>query len=217
MSIEINAVKRDVKGTGASRRLRRAGTVPGVVYGAGKAAVNLEVNHKELFLQFRHESFHASILSLNLDGKKEDVLLRDFQMHPVRNTIQHIDFQRVSATEKIHVKVPFHFINGEIAPGVKLGGGIVAHIMTEAEVSCFPKDLPEFLEVDLGALEIGNSVHLSQITLAAGVEFVQLAHGNDAAVAAIAKTRGGVSDDAEEAAETTAETPATPAAEPAAE
>ena len=217
MSIEINAVKRDVKGTGASRRLRRAGTVPGVVYGAGKAAVNLEVNHKELFLQFRHESFHASILSLNLDGKKEDVLLRDFQMHPVRNTIQHIDFQRVSATEKIHVKVPFHFINGEIAPGVKLGGGIVAHIMTEAEVSCFPKDLPEFLEVDLGALEIGNSVHLSQITLAKGVEFVQLAHGNDAAVAAIAKTRGGVSDDAEEAAETTAETPAAPAAEPAAE
>jgi len=217
MSIEINAVKRDVKGTGASRRLRRAGTVPGVVYGAGKAAVNLEVNHKELFLQFRHESFHASILSLNLDGKKEDVLLRDFQMHPVRNTIQHIDFQRVSATEKIHVKVPFHFINGEIAPGVKLGGGIVAHIMTEAEVSCFPKDLPEFLEVDLGALEIGNSVHLSQITLATGVEFVQLAHGNDAAVAAIAKTRGGVSDDAEEAAETTAETPAAPAAEPAAE
>ena len=217
MSIEINAVKRDVKGTGASRRLRRAGTVPGVVYGAGKAAVNLEVNHKELFLQFRHESFHASILSLNLDGKKEDVLLRDFQMHPVRNTIQHIDFQRVSATEKIHVKVPFHFINGEIAPGVKLGGGIVAHIMTEAEVSCFPKDLPEFLEVDLGALEIGNSVHLSQITLATGVEFVQLAHGNDAAVAAIAKTRGGVSDDAEEAAETTAETPAAPAEEPAAE
>ncbi len=220
MSIEINAVKRDVKGTGASRRLRRAGTVPGVVYGAGKAAVNLEVNHKELFLQFRHESFHASILSLNLDGKKEDVLLRDFQMHPVRNTIQHIDFQRVSATEKIHVKVPFHFINGETAPGVKLGGGIVAHIMTEAEVSCFPKDLPEFLEVDLGALEIGNSVHLSQITLASGVEFVQLAHGNDAAVAAIAKTRGGISDEDEAAADapaSTAETPATPATEPAAE
>ncbi len=217
MSIEINAVKRDVKGTGASRRLRRAGTVPGVVYGAGKDAVNLEVNHKELFLQFRHEAFHASILSLILDGKKEDVLLRDFQMHPVRNTIQHIDFQRVSATEKIHVKVPFHFLNAETAPGVKLGGGIVAHIMTEAEVSCLPKDLPEFLEVDLGALEIGNSVHLSQVTLPEGVEFVQLAHGNDAAVAAIAKTRGGVSDDAEEAAETTAETPAAPAAEPAAE
>jgi large subunit ribosomal protein L25 len=219
MSIEILAVKRDVKGTGASRRLRRAGNVPGVVYGGGKDAVNLEVNHKELFLQFRHETFHASILSLNLDGKKEDVLLRDFQMHPVRNTIQHIDFQRVSANEKVHVKIPFHFLNADVAPGVKLGGGIVAHIMTEAEVSCLPKDLPEFIEVDLVALEIGDSVHLSQVNLPKGVEFVQLAHGNDAAVAAIAKTRGGVSDDAEEAADapaSTGEAPAAPA-EPAAE
>ena len=214
MSIEINAVKRDVKGTGASRRTRRAGNVPGVVYGAGKDAVNIEMNTKELFLQFRHEAFHASILSLNLDGKKENVLLRDFQMHPVRNTIQHMDFQRVSANEKIHVKVPFHFLNAETAPGVKIGGGIVAHILTEAEVSCLPKDLPEFIEVDLGALEIGNSVHLSQITLPKGVEFVALAHGNDAAVAAIAKTRGGVSDDAGEA---TADAPAAPAADKAAE
>lgn len=204
MSIEINAVKRDVKGTGASRRLRRAGNVPGVVYGGGKDAVNLEINHKELFLQFRHEAFHASILNLILDGKKESVLLRDYQMHPVRNTIQHIDFQRVSATEKIHVKVPFHFMNAEIAPGVKLGGGIVAHVLTEAEVSCLPKDLPEFIEVDLANLEIGHSVHLSQIKLPKGVEFVQLAHGNDAAVASIAKTRGGVSDAAESAAETAA-------------
>jgi large subunit ribosomal protein L25 len=218
MSIEILAVKRDVKGTGASRRLRRAGNVPGVVYGAGKEAVNLEVNHKELFLQFRHEAFHASILSLNLDGKKEDVLLRDFQMHPVRNTIQHIDFQRVSANEKVHVKIPFHFLNADVAPGVKLGGGIVAHILTEAEVSCLPKDLPEFIEVDLVALEIGDSVHLSQVTLPKGVEFVQLAHGNDAAVAAIAKTRGGISDEDEaaEAPASTGEAPAAPA-EPAAE
>lgn len=206
MSIEINAVKRDVKGTGASRRLRRAGTVPGVVYGAGKEAVTLEINAKELFLEFRHEAFHASVLSLNLDGKKENVLLRDFQMHPVRNTIQHVDFQRVSASEKIHVKVPFHFINAEIAPGVKIGGGIVAHILTEADVSCLAKDLPEFLEVDLAGLEMGNSVHLSEVKLPKGVEFVQLAHGNDAAVAAIAKTRGGVSDAATE------DAPATPAA-----
>ena len=205
MSIEIKAVKRDVKGTGASRRLRRAGNVPGVVYGGGKDAVTIELNHKELFLQFRHEAFHASILDLNLDGKKESVLLRDYQMHPVRNTIQHIDFQRVSTTEKIHVKVPFHFINADVAPGVKLGGGIVAHIATEADVSCLAKDLPEFIEVDLANLEMGHSVHLSQIKLPKGVEFVQLAHGNDAAVAAIAKTRGSVSDDAAEATETPAE------------
>lgn len=204
MTIEINAVKRDAKGTGASRRLRRAGNVPGVVYGGGESAVTIEVNAKDLFLQFRHEAFHASVLSLNLDGKKQNVLLRDFQMHPVRNTIQHIDFQRVSATEKIHVKVPFHFVNADIAPGVKLGGGIVAHILTEADVSCLAKDLPEFIEVDVANLEMGHSVHLSQIKLPKGVEFVKLAHGDDAAVASIAKTRGSVAD----AAEASAETPA---------
>jgi large subunit ribosomal protein L25 len=218
MSISINAVKRDVKGTGASRRARRAGNVPGVVYGGSKAAVNLEMNHKELFLQFRHEAFHASILSLILDGKKEDVLLRDFQMHPVRNTIQHVDFQRVSANEKIHVKIPFHFLHEDTAPGVKIGGGIVAHILTEAEVSCLPKNLPEFIEVDLAALELGDSVHLSQITLPKDVEFVALAHGNDAAVAAIAKTRGGISDDeAETPAATDEAAPAAPAEDKAAE
>jgi len=210
MTIEINAVKRDVKGTGASRRLRHAGSVPGVVYGGGKEAVTLEINAKELFLQFRHEAFHASVLSLIVDGKKENVLLRDFQMHPVRNTIQHIDFQRVSATEKIHVKVPFHFINADVAPGVKLGGGIVAHVLTEADVSCLAKDLPEFIEVDVANLEMGHSIHLSQLKLPKGVEFVQLAHGDDAAVASIAKTRGGVSEEAEAEAETAA--PETPAA-----
>ena len=201
MTIEINAVKRDAKGTGASRRLRHAGSVPGVVYGAGKEAVTIEVNAKELFLEFRHEAFHASVLDLNLEGKKESVLLRDFQMHPVRNTIQHVDFQRVSATEKIHVKVPFHFINADVAPGVKLSGGIVAHIFTEADVSCLAKDLPEFIEVDVAALEMGHSIHLSQINLPKGVTFVQLAHGDDAAVVSIAKTRGGVSDAATDTAE----------------
>ena len=163
-------------------------------------SLSLVRDHKALFLEFRHEAFHASVLSLNLDGKKENVLLRDYQLHPVRNTIQHIDFQRVSATEKIHVKVPFHFINAEVAPGVKLGGGIVAHIMTESDVSCLAKDLPEFVEVDLSSLEMGQSVHLSQIKLPKGVEFVQLAHDNDATVASIAKTRGSVADDAEAAA-----------------
>jgi large subunit ribosomal protein L25 len=194
MSIEIKAVNRDVKGTGASRRLRRAGNVPGVVYGGDQGAVSIELNHKELYMQFRHEAFHASILDLILDGKKESVLLRDFQLHPVRNTIQHIDFQRVSTTQRIHVKVPFHFINEDTAPGVKIGGGIVGHAQTEADISCLAKDLPEFIQVDVGSLEMGHSIHLSEIKLPNGVEFVQLAHGNDAAVATIAKTRGGVAD-----------------------
>ena len=140
-------------------------------------------------MQFRHEAFHASILTLNLEGSKESVLLRDYQMHPVRNTIQHIDFQRVNENEKIHVKVPFHFVNAEVSPGVKLNGGIVSHIMTEANISCLPKNLPEFIEVDLAELDIGQSIHLSQIKVAEGVEFVQLSHGNDAAVASVAKPR----------------------------
>ena len=189
MKIEINATKRDVKGTGASRRLRHAGSIPGILYGGGKDPVSLDLEHKSLFLQFRHEAFHASILTLNLEGSKESVLLRDYQMHPVRNTIQHIDFQRVNENEKIHVKVPFHFVNAEVSPGVKLNGGIVAHIMTEANISCLPKNLPEFIEVDLAALDIGQSVHLSQIKVAEGVEFVQLSHGNDAAVASVAKPK----------------------------
>lgn len=189
MSIEIKAVKRDVKGTSASRRLRRAGSVPGVVYGGEKPAITLEFEYKALFMEFRHEAFHASILSLELDGKKEDVLLRDFQLHPVRNTIQHVDFQRVSATEKIHVKVPFHFINADTCPGVKTGGGIVGHILNEAEVSCLAKNLPEFIEVDLGELELGDSIHLSEITLPKDVEFIQLTHGTDPAVSSINKPR----------------------------
>jgi large subunit ribosomal protein L25 len=215
MEITIKASKREGKGTGASRRLRRAGNVPGVIYGAGKDAVSVQFDHKELFLQFRHEAFHASILNLDVEGKKEQVLLRDYQMHPVRNQIQHIDFQRISATEKIHVKVPLHFINAETAPGVKLGGGIVTHILTEADVSCLAKDLPEFIEVDLGAGEVGQTIHLSEIKLAKGVEFVQLSHGNDAAVATITKPRGAAADDTETAAAEaeTAEAPAEPAAE----
>jgi len=200
MQIEINANKREAQGTGASRRLRRAGKVPGIVYGGGKDAVSIELNHKDLFLQFRHETFHSSILNLNLDGKKEQVLLRDYQLHPVRNDIAHIDFQRVSATEKIHVKVPLHFVNAEIAPGVKLAHGIVTHIFTEVDVHCLPKDLPEFIEVDLANLEAGHSVHLSEIKLPKGVEFVQLAHGDDAAVASIPVPRGGVATEDEEAA-----------------
>jgi large subunit ribosomal protein L25 len=201
MAIEINAKARSAQGTGASRRLRRAGNVPGIIYGGGKDAVSIELNHKELFLEFRHEAFHSSVLTLNLDGKKEQVLLRDYQLHPVRNDIAHIDFQRVSATEKIHVKVPLHFINAEIAPGVKLQHGIVTHIQTEADVSCLAKNLPEFIEVDLANLSAGHSIHLSEIKLPKGVEFVQLVHGDDAAVASIPTPRGGAATEETAAAE----------------
>ena len=212
MKIEINATKRGVKGTGASRRLRHAGSVPGILYGGGKDPISLDLEHKSLFLQFRHEAFHASILTLNIEGAKESVLLRDYQMHPVRNTIQHIDFQRVNENEKIHVKVPFHFINAEVSPGVKLNGGIVSHIMTEANISCLPKNLPEFIEVDLATLDIGQSIHLSEIKMGEGVEFVQLSHGNDAAVASVSKPRAIVEEVVAKPAEGAADA-AAPAAE----
>ena len=141
MAIEINATTRKAQGTGASRRLRNIGRVPGVVYGVGD--VNLiELDHNELYYKLRTEAFHASILTLNLEGKKESVLLRDFVMHPFRQQVQHIDFQRVDAKKKMHIKVPLHFINEDVAPGVKTGGGKISHVMTELDISCLPKDLP---------------------------------------------------------------------------
>ena len=182
---EVNAVSRSVQGTGASRRLRRSGKVPGILYGANQGAQVIELDHKAIMLQLRHEAFHASILSMNIDGKKQDVLLRDIQMHPWKREVLHIDFQRVDAKQKIHMRVPLHFINAELAPGVKLGGGIVNHVMTELEVNCFPADLPEFVEVDVAELELGHSVHLAELKLPDGVESVQLTRGDDAVVATV--------------------------------
>jgi large subunit ribosomal protein L25 len=189
MKIEINAIVRELKGTGASRRLRHAGKTPGVLYGGDKEATSLEIDSKELFMQFRHEAFHASILTLNLAGKKEAVILRDFQMHPVRNNIVHIDFQRINENEKISVKVPFHFINEETAPGVKLEGGLISHIMTEIDISCLPKDLPQYIEVDMGALSIGDSIHLSEVKVPEGVELTTLSDENDPAITSISKPK----------------------------
>ena len=189
MKIEINAKERKSKGTGASRRLRHIGTTPGILYGGEKDAISLEIDSKELFMQFRHEAFHASILTLNLEGKKESVILRDFQMHPVRNNIQHIDFQRINENEKINVKVPFHFVNEDTAPGVKLEGGLVSHIMTEIDILCLPKDLPQYIEVDLGELAMGESIHLSEVTVPEGVELTTLTDENDPAITSISKPK----------------------------
>jgi large subunit ribosomal protein L25 len=183
--IEVNAMPRIVQGTGASRRLRNAGKVPGIVYGAGQPVQVIELDHSALLLQLRHEAFHASILSMSVDGKKERVLMRDIQMHPWKKQVLHIDFQRVSANQKIHMEVPLHFVNAEVSPGVKQGGGIVSHVMTEVEVSCLPDDLPEFIEVDLSALELGHSVHLSDLKLPKGVESIQLARDDNAVVATV--------------------------------
>ena len=195
MSFEVNANTRNLQGTGASRRLRLAGKVPAIVYGADKPAANIELDHNSIVQQMRKEAFHASILSLNLDGAKEQVLLRDVQVHPWKKLILHIDFQRVNPNKKIHMKVPLHFKNAELSPGVKLGGGNVSHILNEVEVSCLPKDLPEFVEVDLSNIAAGHSMHLSEVTLPAGVEFVSMTHGIDQAIAACVIPRGMAEDE----------------------
>ena len=184
MKIEINARKREAQGTGASRRLRRTGNVPGIVYGGSGEAVTIELNHKELYQHLTNEKFHASILSLKLEGKAEDVLLRAFNMHPYKGHVQHIDFQRVSKDKKIHMKVPLHFINAEVSPGVKEQGGIPNHVLNELDVTCLPDDLPGFIEVDMGQLTIGHSVHVRELKLPTGVDAV-LHRGENPVVATI--------------------------------
>jgi large subunit ribosomal protein L25 len=197
---EVNAVSRSVQGTGASRRLRRSGKLPGILYGANQDAQVIELDHSAIMLQLRHEAFHASILTMNIDGTKQNVLLRDIQMHPWKRQVLHIDFQRVDAKQKIHMRVPLHFINAELAPGVKLGGGIVNHVISELEVSCLPADLPEFVEVDVAELELGDSVHLSDLKLPIGVESVQLGRDDDAVVANVQVPRAVVEPEEEVAA-----------------
>lgn len=170
MAIEISARKREAQGTGASRRLRRSGKVPGIIYGGDKGPVNIELEHQDLFLNLRNEKFHASILTLALDGSKEQVLLRAVNMHPFKMQVQHIDFQRVSKDKKIHMKVPLHFVNAEKSPGVKEQAGVVNHVMNELDIVCFPGDLPEFVEVDLGSLSLGHSLHIRDVPMPKGVE-----------------------------------------------
>jgi large subunit ribosomal protein L25 len=184
MAIEISARKREAQGTGASRRLRRSGKVPGILYGGDKDAVNIELDHQALYLQLRNERFHASILTLDVAGTKEQVLLRAVNMHPFKPQVQHVDFQRVLKDKKIHMKVPLHFVNAESSPGVKEQGGVVSHVLNELDVTCLPADLPEFIEVDLGGLSVGNSIHVSQLKLSKGVEPV-LHKGADPVVATV--------------------------------
>jgi len=184
MKIEINARKRTAQGTGASRRLRRTGMVPGIIYGGAGEAVTIELDHKELYQHLTDEKFHASILSLKLDGQAEDVLLRAFNMHPWKGHVQHIDFQRVAKDKKIHMKVPLHFVNAEVSPGVKEQGGVANHVLNELDISCLPDDLPSFVEVDMGALGIGDAIHVMDLKLPRGVEAV-LHRGENPVVATV--------------------------------
>jgi len=185
MKIEFTAFPRTVQGTGASRRLRGGGKVPGIVYGADKTAQPIELDHQALYRHLKIEAFHASILEMTLDGAKQQVLLRDVQMHPFKQQVLHVDFQRIDRNKKIHMKVPLHFINAEICPGVKVGGGVANHIMNEVDIQCLPAALPEFIEVDLGKLELGQSVHVNEIALPKDVELISKLKKENPAVAIV--------------------------------
>lgn len=190
-SFEINAELRTDKGKGASRRLRRTDKVPAIIYGGKQDAQSITVDHTELMLHLEHEAFYSHILSVKVDGKAEKAILRDLQRHPSKPRVLHADFLRVSETEKLRMNVPLHFMNADISVGVKDEGGVVSHLSTEVEVSCLAKDLPEYIEVDLANLELGQAIHLSELKLPSGVELVELSHGeaHDQAIVNIHKAK----------------------------
>lgn len=212
MQIEVKATKREVQGTGASRRLRRAGRVPGILYGGEAQPQSIELDHNELWQHLRKEAFYSSVLNLDVDGARQMCLLRDVQRHPFRQLILHVDFQRIDATHKIHQKVPLHFINADIAPGVKLHGGMIQHVTNEVDVKCLPADLPGFIEVDLKDMDAGHSIHVSGLKLPAGVEIVHHGEG-DPVVASVVVRGGGAA--SEETTEGPAETQITTEKKPA--
>lgn len=192
-SFELSAESRNDMGKGASRRLRRAGKVPAIIYGGGGEPQALALNHNELLRNLEDEAFYSHILSINIDGKSVQAVLRDLQRHPARPVILHADLQRVNPNEKLHLRVPLHFLGADIAPGVKTAGGLFIHEANEVDVSCLPKDLPEFIEVDVSAMNVGDHLHLSDLKLPAGVELTELGRGegHDLPVAHIEPPRTG--------------------------
>jgi large subunit ribosomal protein L25 len=170
MHYEFTAFPRGVEGRGASRRLRRSGRAPAVVYGGTAQPQPIELDHNALMHALKNEAFHSSILTMKLGSESQQVLLRDVQMHPFRKQVLHVDFQRVDANRKIHMKVPLHFVNADQSPGVKEQGGVVNHVLNELDVVCLPDDLPEYIEVDLGGLAVGHSLHVRAVALPKGVE-----------------------------------------------
>jgi len=208
--MEFTAFPRNTQGSGASRRLRRAGKVPGIVYGGG-TPTSVELDHNALFHALKSEKFHSSILTMKLDGKSDRVLLRDVQRHPYKAQVMHVDFQRVDENTPIHMRIPLHFINGEISPAVKLSSAIISHVLSELDVACLPKDLPEYIEVDLSQLTAGHAIHASDLKLPTGVNAVIRGQNKNPVIASAVVPRGAVEEEtAAEGAEAAAgEVPAT--------
>lgn len=190
---KVIAESRNNVGKGASRRLRNLESkVPGIVYGDGKEPVNISMAQKDLVKHLENEAFYSHIINLVIDGKGENVILKDLQRHPAKPVLIHADFLRVSKTKKMHVNVPLHFINEDTCVGVKVNGGTISHTMSQIEVSCLATNLPEYIEVDMIDVDVGQILHISDIKMPAGVESVALSHGadHDLPVVAIHKTKG---------------------------
>ncbi len=185
INFEINAESRKDQGKGASRRLRLAGKVPAIIYGGSGEPAALALSHQKLLLLIDNEKFYSTIVSVDVEGKKQPAIVKDVQMHPAKNAIVHVDLQRVLEDQPIRLHLPIHFLNEASSPGVKLQGGTVSHMRTDIEISCLPKDLPEALEVDMGAMSLNDTVKLSDLKLPAGVTIPELAHGHDAPVVVI--------------------------------
>jgi len=182
---QLTATSRKIEGKGASRRLRLAGYVPGIVYGAGETPQPIQILHNDVLLGSRFESFYSSVIDLTVDGKKQKVLIKDWQKHPFRQIMLHMDFLRVSENEALKVAVPLHFLNQEKSPAGKTSGLVISHNLTEVTISCLPKDLPEFIELDLAQLDAGSIIHLSDLKLPANVEIPELALGKEHDVAVV--------------------------------
>ncbi|GAB3370427.1 50S ribosomal protein L25/general stress protein Ctc [Lysobacter rhizosphaerae] len=204
---KISATGREAAGKGASRRLRRAASIPAILYGGNAAPQSIQLEHEKTWLASQNEWFYSSILSLELDGKVQKVLLRDMQRHPYKQIIMHLDFQRVDENQALRAKVPLHFLNQETSPAGKAAGVVITHELNEVEVSCLPKDLPEFVEIDLSALTVGGIVHLSELKLPKGVELPVLKLGKEHDVAVVI-AKHGREEVAEAAAPESAEVPA---------
>ncbi|MDM8560314.1 50S ribosomal protein L25/general stress protein Ctc [Candidatus Parabeggiatoa sp. HSG14] len=174
MEFQIDAQRRIELGTGASRRLRHAGSLPAVIYGGKKEPVSLTLSQNSLLKQLEHEAFYSRILTVNIDDQPEKAVLKALQRHPYRPLIMHVDFQRISETEKLQMRIPLHFVNADKCIGVKKSDGIISHQMAEVDIRCLPKDLPEFIEVDLTNIELNQIMHLSDLILPQGVELVAL-------------------------------------------
>ncbi len=215
---EIKVDKRNDEGKGASRRLRRAGVVPAIVYGGELKPVSIQLQHKDVWHASQNEWFYSSILDLSLGGDVQKVLLRDMQRHPFKQLVLHLDFQRVNENEAIRVRVPLHFLNQEVSPAGKTSGIVITHEINEVEISCLPRNLPEYIEIDLSELKIDDIIHLSEIKLPEGVEIPELRLGkeHDHAVVVAKEVREEVEAAPAEGAEAAAAAPAAPAAKAAA-